>query len=112
MKELVRFGVILNRIASVAGWVFCLVLLAHWEERSFFGFALLMGWTFWQTLRVIELVGRRLLGRLDEKEERMQRTADRLCAHLGESRATRIFVAVYAVMLAVKLALPAGLNRI
>ena len=77
-----------------------------------FGFVLLTVWTFWQTLGVIELAGRWLLGRLGEKEEKMQRTADKLCAYLGESKAKGIFVAIYAVMLAAKLALPAGLNRI
>ena len=51
MKDFVHFGVILHHIATVAGWVFCLVLLAHPEERSLVGFALLiagllmtMGW--------------------------------------------------------------------
>ena len=42
MKDFVRFGVILHHIATVAGWVFCLVLLAYPEERSLVDFALLI----------------------------------------------------------------------
>ena len=112
MKDFVRFGVILHHIATVAGWVFCLVLLAHLEERSIVGFALLIAWTFVQTIGTLELIGRWLLDRLDEKEERMQRSFARLGEHLGESRAKGVFAAVLAAMVALKLAMPVGLNQI
>ncbi|MBS6639931.1 MAG: hypothetical protein KH295_02620 [Clostridiaceae bacterium] len=112
MKDFVRFGVILHHIATVAGWVFCLVLLAHPEERSLVGFALLIAWTFVQTIGTLELIGRWLLGRLDEKEERMQRSFARLGEHLGEDRAKGVFGVTLVAMVALKLALPVGLNRI
>ena len=112
MKDLVRFGVILHHIATAAGWVFCLVLLAQPEERSFIGFALLLGWTFLQTIGTLALIARWLLGRLDEKEEKMQRTTARLSRALGEGRAKGIFAALLIAMIGVKLALPVGLNRI
>ena len=32
MKDFVRFGVILHHIATVAGWVFCLVLFAYPQD--------------------------------------------------------------------------------
>ena len=101
MKDFVRFGVILHHIATVAGWVFCLVLLA-----------LLIAWTFVQTIGTLELIGRWLLGRLDEKEERMQRSFARLGEHLGEDRAKGVFGVTLVAMVALKLALPVGLNRI
>lgn len=112
MKDFVRFGVILHHIATVAGWVFCLVLFAYPQERSLVGTALLVAWAFLQTIGTLELIGRWLLGRLDEKEERMQRSFARLGEHLGESRAKGVFAAVLAAMVALKLALPVGLNQI
>lgn len=112
MKDFVRFGVILHHIAMVAGWVFCLVLFAYPQERSLVGTALLVAWAFLQTIGTLELIGRWLLGRLDEKEERMQRSFARLGEHLGESRAKGVFAAVLAAMVALKLALPVGLNQI
>ena len=112
MKDFVRFGVILHHIATVAGWVFCLVLLAHPEERSLVGFALLIAWTFLQTIAALELIGRWLLGRLDEKQEKMQKSVARWCEAFGERAAKRLFAATLAAMVALKLALPVGLNQI
>ena len=112
MRDFVRFGVILHHMATVAGWLFGLVLLAFPQERSIVGFVLLLIWAFWQTVAVLGLFARWLLGRLDEKQEKMQRTADKLCASLGERRAKGVFAAVLAAMMAFKLVLPAGLNRI
>ena len=112
MKDFVHFGVILHHIATVAGWVFCLVLLAHPEERSLVGFVLLIAWTFVQTIGTLELIGRWLLGRLDEKEERMQRPS-RASASIWAKTGRRAFSGVTLVaMVALKLALPVGLNRI
>ena len=112
MKDFVRFGVILHHIATVAGWVFCLVLFAYPQERSLIGTVLLVAWAFLQTIGSLELIGRWLLGRLDEKEEKMQRTAARLSRALGEGRAKGVFAALLIAMIGVKLALPVGLNRI
>ena len=112
MSDLVGFGMILHRFATVAGWVFCLVLLGQPQARSFVGFVLLLAWTFWQTIRVLELVARLLLGRLREQESHMQQTFARLGEHLGERKAKGVFVAVLMGMLACKLVLPAALNRI
>ena len=67
MRDFVRFGVILHHMATVAGWLFGLVLLAFPEERSIVGFVLLLIWAFWQTVAVLGLFARWLLGRLDEK---------------------------------------------
>ena len=112
MKDFVRFGVILHHISTVAGWVFCLVLFTYPQERSLVGTALLVAWAFLQTIGTLELIGRWLLGRLDEKEERMQRSFARLGEHLGESKAKGIFVAEMVAMVALKLALPVGVNQI
>ena len=89
----------------MTGWVLCLALLRDPRERSAVGFVLLLGWTFLQTARW-------LLGRLDESEEKVWGTADKLRAHLGERKAKGVYAAIYAAMLAVKLALPVGLNQI
>ena len=112
MKDFVRFGVILNRMASMTGWVLCLALLRDPRERSAVGFVLLLGWTFLQTIGVLGFAARWLLGRLDESEEKVWGTADKLRAHLGERKAKGVYAALYAAMLAVMLALPVGLNQI
>ena len=82
------------------------------KERSLVGTTLLVAWAFLQTIGSVELIGRWLLGRLDEKEERMQRSFARLGEHLGESKAKGIFAAEMVAMVALKLALPVGLNQI
>lgn len=112
MKDFVRFGVILHHIATVAGWVFCLMLFAYPQERSLLGFVLLLAWTFWQTIRVLELLARLLLGRLGEKEERMQRSFARLGEQLGEGKAKGILFGVLVAMVGCKLVLPAAMNQI
>jgi hypothetical protein len=112
VKSLVRFGVILHHMATLAGCAFCLVLLAFPQERSFLGFALLILLTFSQVIASLELIGRWLLGRLDEKEQRMQQSVSRWCEAFGEKTAGRIFAAMLVAMVAFKLALPAALNRI
>ncbi len=112
MNRLVHFGVILHHIATVAGWAFCLVLLGQPQERSMLGFVLLLALTFVQSIAVLALAARLLLGRLDEKEEKLQRSADRWCAAFGESKAKRLFGAMLAAMVVFKLVLPAGINRI
>ena len=112
MKDFVRFGVILHHIATLAGWVFCLVLLAHPEERSLVGFLLLIAWTFLQTISSLELIGRWLLGRLEEKQDKMQKSVARWCEAFGERAAKRLFAATLAAMVALKLELPVGLNHI
>ena len=106
MRDLVRFGVILHCFATIAGWIFCLVLFAFPQERSLFGFVLLLAWTFWQTIRVLELLARLLLGRLEEKEEQMQRSFARLGEQLG------VLAGVLFLMVGCKLVLPAVMNRI
>lgn len=112
MRGLIRFGIDLHHIATVAGWVFCLVLLAYPQERSMLGFVLLLALTFFQSIGVLELVARLLLGRLDEKEEKMQRSAKRWSEAFGEKKAKRLFGVMLLTMLAVKLALPAMVNQI
>ena len=112
MNDFVRFGVILHHISTVVGWVFCLVLLGQPEARSMVGFVLLLGWTFLQTIAVLELVARLLLGRLDEKQQRMQRLDETVRGLLDARRAFAVEAMVFALMVAAKIALPAGLNRI
>lgn len=112
MSKMVCFGVILQHITTVAGWMFCLVLLGQPQERSALGFVLLLVLTFLQSIAMLELVARLLLGRLGEKEEKMQRSVERWCAAFGESRAKGLFGMMLAGMLVFKLVLPAGINRI
>ena len=112
MNDLVRFGGILHHLATAAGWVFCLVLLGSPGERTPLGFVLLLAWTFLQTIGTIGLIARLLLGRLEEKNERLQRSFTRLGTLVGETRAKGAFAVMLAAMVAFKLALPAGLNRI
>lgn len=112
MRDLVRFGVILHCFATIAGWIFCLVLFAFPQERSLFGFVLLLVWTFWQTIRVLELLARLLLGRLEEKEEQMQRSFARLGEQLGDGKAKGVLAGVLFLMVGCKLVLPAVMNRI
>ena len=112
MKDFVRFGVILHHIATVAGWVFCLVLFAYPQERSLIGAVLLVAWAFLQTIAALELIGRWLLGCLDEKQEKMQKSVARWCEAFGERAAKRLLAATLAAMVALKLALPVGLNQI
>ncbi|WP_281692643.1 hypothetical protein [Agathobaculum desmolans] len=112
MKSLVRFGVILHHMATLAGWLFCLVLLAFPHRRSMLGFLLLLVLTFTQTIASLELIGRWLLGRLNEKEQRMQQSASRWCEAFGETAARRIFAVMLIAMVAFKLALPAVCNSI
>lgn len=112
MNRLVRFGMILHHMATLAGWLFCLVLLAFPQERSVPGFLLLLALTFTQTVASLELVGRWLLGRLEEKEQRMRQSVSRWCEAFGEKAARRIFAAMLIAMIAFKLALPAVCNSI
>ena len=112
MRDFVRFGVILHYFATVAGWIFCLVLLGDPQERTLLGFVLLLVWTFWQTIRVLELLARLLLGRLDEKEEQMQQSFARLSEQLGESKAKGILAGMLVAKVGCKLVLPAAMNQI
>lgn len=112
MSKLVRFGIILHHIATVAGWAFCLVLLAYPQERSMLGFVLLLALTFFQSIAVLELAARLLLGRLGEKEEKMQRSVERWGEVFGERKAKQIFGGMLLTMVAVKLVLPAAVNQI
>lgn len=112
MRDFVRFGVILHYFVTVAGWIFCLVLLSDPQKRTLLGFVLLLVWTFWQTIRVLELLARLLLGRLDEKEEQMQQSFARLSEQLGESKAKGILAGVLVAMIGFKLVLPAAMNQI
>lgn len=111
MCDLVKFGLILHRFTTVLGWVFCLVLLAYPQERSLVGLALLLVLTLVQTVAALGLAARLLLGRLDEKEQRMQDTMRRLQGTLG-TKANFVFAGGLALMLAFKLALPAAVNQI
>lgn len=107
----VKFGIILHRFTTVLGWVFCLVLLAYPQERSLVGLALLLVLTLVQTVAVLDLAARALLGRLDEKERRMQDAMRRLQGAIG-GKANFAFAGMLALMLAFKLALPAAVNQI
>ena len=112
MNGFVRFGVILHHISTVVGWVFCLVLLGQPEARGWLGFALLLGWTLLQTVAVLELVARLLLDKLDEKQQKMLRLDENLRKLMDAPRAFAVELAVFALMVAAKIALPAALNRI
>ena len=112
MNNFVRFGVILHHTATIVGWVFCLILLGHPEARSVVGFVLLLAWTFLQSIGALELIARFLLGRLDEKAERMQQSLVQWQTLLGEKKAKRAFIALLVAMVASKLVLPMGLNQI
>ncbi len=112
MNNFVRFGVILHHTATIVGWIFCLILLGHPEERSLFGFVLLLAWTFFQSIGALELIARFLLGRLDEKAERMQQSFVQWQTLFGEKKAKRAFMALLIAMVASKLVLPVGLNQI
>lgn len=112
MNSFVRFGVILHHTATIVGWIFCLTLLGHPEERSLFGFVLLLAWTFFQSIGALELIARFLLGRLGEKAERMQQSFVQWQTLFGEKKAKRAFMALLIAMVASKLVLPVGLNQI
>ena len=88
------------------------MLLGDPQERTLLGFVLLLVWTFWQTIRVLELLARLLLGRKDEKEEQMQQSFARLSEQLGEEKAKGILAGVLVAMIGFKLVLPAAMNQI
>ena len=112
MNDFVRFGVILHHISTVVGWVLCLVLLGQPEARGMVGFVLLLGWTFLQTISVLYLLACWLLDHPDARNESRQRSYEHLCKRLGVRKAYAVELAGFALMVAVKIALPAGLNRI
>ena len=48
MNSFVRFGVILHHTATIAGWIFCLILLGHPEDEK--AERMQQGFVQWQTL--------------------------------------------------------------